>query len=359
LAQQSSQSSPGPFVDDDLQQRIAEALAPVIDRVRQEMSGSDDTGDTNAEPSGSHDTSVEEIGDEDDRGFSDDEPGEPESDVEQEESSDDDEDSSASGGVGKSLLSALPGAFHDHGDRTLDSMLESVLDVIFSDRVRDAIQEEREEVVKLLLDNALATIDDIDTQRELRRKIHGDLHDILEETIDTIFSGSVRRHLSVNLQQAIEAGLNGNIGLAIREVGEAFERAFGEILECFQEYWLQLLQIVMSIAFEALKETVTSAIKEGTGANFGEAKEKLEGTGEELRDKLNDAAKRLRGNIEDARDDMRDNIKEGLQSAMPGSDGGEKQIGRRPATRPPSRRHPNGRPPSGRPPSGRPPSADR
>lgn len=345
-----------------MQRRIAEAVAPVIERVRQETSDGadtepdeprDDTGTDDRESAANESGSIKEDGEQEQ------EPATTKrrSTRNQEKSSEGDEDGPNLASAATSLLSAIPQALQTHGDHTLDSILESVLDVIFSDQFRKSLQRQRQDFVDLVLETALATIQDIDTQRELRREIEGELHDVFEASIDAIFSGRVRRHLSVNLQQAIDAALEGNIGLAVREVGEALTRVVEEILDVLEDYWLQVLQITMSVAFQALRETVTSAIAEGTGSNFEEAKEKLEDSGDDLRDKLEDAAKKLRDNIEDAQHDMKENIKEGFQSAFPGADGGEKQLGRRPATRPPSARPPSGRPPSGRPPSGRPPSA--
>jgi hypothetical protein len=378
VSRQSSQIDPGLLVDDELRRRIAEALAPVIERAHKEASAQPDTEmDGTREPDTIRDDvdsadSPEPVDGkdrpDDDAGLSDEDSDEPERDAEKESrasardrrreepSSSDDEGGSTIARVGKSLLAGIPDALQAQGNTTLDSILEHILDVIFSDDLRDAILRERREIVSLVLDTALSTIHDDDTRQDLRHRFHGELLEMLDDTIDTIFSGPVRRHLSVNLHQAITAAMDGDIGRAVVEIGEAFGRALGDIFDCLQEYFFLLLHIVMSIAFEALKETIVSAIS--SALPMQGAKDKMEGAGDDLRDKVVDAADRLRDNIEGAREDMKKNITEGLQSALSGS-GGDRQIGQRPVTKPPSGRPPSGRPPSGRPPSARPPAADR
>jgi gas vesicle protein len=284
---------------------------------------------------------------------------------EQERNADDDEDADDAGEdasgllsrLGQTVLGALPEALEAEGEDTLDGLVIAALDVVFSDTVRDTIQREREMVVDLLLEGLLTTIPDRKTRRDVKRETQETLHRLVRESIDSIFSGRVREDLHRNLREAIQALLDGNIGQGLKEIGEAIEVVLRELIDVFQDHWMQVLQVLLKVAFKAAQQTVMTAIADGPGGGLEKARDTLEDRGDDLREELSEAVDTLRENVKEAQEELKERIKEGLETAVSG--GKDKQLGRRPATRPPSGRPPSGRPPTGRPPNGRPPSAQR
>jgi hypothetical protein len=372
--------------EQDVGRRIAEALQPVLEQVRQERSRRD--GQPGAGPAESRSVATatsaassgrrSAAGRQDDRDTLVDETPTTQSNAtpdgdgsrsgqrRQRETADATE-TRADGERGSGLLSqlgtsiagAVPQLLAAQSEEAVKAFLDSVLDRILSDSMRETIRSEAEESADELLAAMLQIVPDQDTRRDLLRQSEPLLRSLLRESVETIFDGDCRDALQRHLESAVEALADGEIGEALRQVVEGLKELVEGVLGVLQRHWVQVMGIILHVFSTVLKEAVTSALTGGASESLDSAEEKVQQVGDKLREQLTEAIDELRHSAEEARDELQQRVKDGLESALHGGGGTGKQLGRQPNGRPPGIRPPPGRPPTGRPPSGVPPSLER
>jgi hypothetical protein len=266
------------------------------------------------------------------------------------------------------LLDTLSDVLEEQAEQTIQALLAAGLDVLFSDSVYRTVQAQGEQAVQSVVQLCAEAIPDQPEQRRLCEHVEQTLRGVLLDSLDTIFSGSVRSNLQSHGERAVQAIARGDFEAAEREGKEGFESLIDGVLAVLQRYQEEVLRLVRRVILKAIQEVLGSTIKDSLRGilpipstdveeSTKKVSENLKEKGEELQEDLQGAVEELQYRVEQETGQLQQRVAEGLQSALKG--GTQRQLGQLPSGRPPSGRPPSGQPPSGQPPSGQPPSAQR
>ena len=271
---------------------------------------------------------------------------------------------------GPSALETVAEVAKVAGEETAPALTDTLLDAVFSDAVRARVLQEAETGLRDLIHSTLDAIPASASYSQLQReadRAERQLHTMLQEAIDGIFSGPARAEFQQHLEQAASRIAQGNADEAKDEAGEALQSLLSEILKVLQAHWAQTLRLLLGISARALEATVASHIKDALGSITTHSAEEMEEKIEPFEEKLAAKAQELRERLVETRELMqerlaraREEVQERLGAAMPSANKGSQRQSKFGA--PPSRRPPSGfagRRPPGKAPGGRPPSISR
>jgi hypothetical protein len=256
------------------------------------------------------------------------------------------------------------------GEEAVIPLVDTAVDVLFSDAVRDRLEQEAAEGLQDLIHSARDALADSSTGEQLGQELEraqGELQPLLRESIQKLFSGQVRADFQEHMEQAAQVLVQGNSVAARDQAEMALQALLAEVLHALQGHWAQLLRILLSIASKALEEALASHIKEAFASIAAlpekEIEEKVEpleeqiaAKAEDLRERLVEARDTMQDRLEEAREQLQDRLGEAGSPAMSGGHQGQSRLGQPPSRRPPP--GPNPRVP-GKPPRGLPPSISR
>lgn len=268
----------------------------------------------------------------------------------------------------KSSTGNLGRTFVEHGSEWLQSGLNGILDALFSEEIQATVRQQAEEGLETLVAETFNEFPDSDKKVEAQEKTETELEALLQETLDQIFSESLRNDLQRYGDEAMVAVLSGDFETARTDGARAVETLFDHTVSALQGHWGRVLRLLLDVSITLIQgilaDKVSDALKAMTPGNEGDVQEKadtvkeqVQEKGEVLRDRMQDAAGTMRDRIQEGAQELQDRLTEGLKAGTRNT-----QLGHAPSGPPPSRRGvpgraPRGRPPSGKPPSGRPPSA--
>lgn len=331
------QSEGAPASDKRLEQRIAEAIQPVLPRVQEQA--------------------VQALHAQLQESFL---PGTTPS---EQKPADNGNGTGTVGTIVRPLVSTIPEVLREQGEQPLRSLVLDALDTIFSDSVRARFQHDAESTLRELVDITLEVIPDTESRDDLRMHLQRTLDELLQETLDQIISGPLRADIEGHAERAIDALVAGDSAEAVRQSKLVVLTLVHDFSAVLQEHWHQVLRLLLRVVTAALQEVVTSAIKKGLESVVAEPAEelaeqadsvqdRLQEKGEELRDELKRAVEALRERIEEGTEELQERIQESVRSSVTGQGRPRGGFGHPPSGRPPSGRPPSGRPPSGRAPRG-------
>ena len=274
--------------------------------------------------------------------------------------------------IGQAVPGVILDALTEQSAPWLQMMLDMALDTIFSPQVRATVQQEAQEGMQALVRETFDALTDAGDTSAMERKTTEALDLILRDTLDSIFAGPVRGELRQYGHRAVEALVRQDVEAARTQGEQAVLALARALLKAFQRHSQKVLRLLLGVLIQVLQEAITSKMKDampsiptGAGGAVEEKAAKVQGTVQEraqdLRDNLSDAGDTIREQVEAAKKQLEEGLKDGLKASI--SQGTRNQrLGRppsvdRPRRRPPPGRHPSRRAPMGRPPSGRPPSA--
>lgn len=256
------------------------------------------------------------------------------------------------------------------GEETAPALTDTLLDVMFSDTVRDRVLHEAEVGLRELIDSTLDSIPASATYGQLQREVdraERQLREMLREAMYCVFSGSARAELQEHLEEAAQRMAEGNPDQAGDQAVEALQALLSELLRVLKSHWAQTLPLLLGITARALEATFTAHLKEAFGSITTHSAEEVEKKVEPFQEKIAAKAEELRERLIETRDTMqkqlaeaRDDVQGRLSERAPGAGNGSQRQSRLGA--PPSRRPPSGLSPKqmpGKAPGGRPPSITR
>jgi uncharacterized membrane-anchored protein YjiN (DUF445 family) len=267
-----------------------------------------------------------------------------------------------------SALDTIGGALKQVGQEAILSLLDGALDALFSDDVRARVEHEAAQGLQELLDAVVEAVPETGSGKQFAKELErtsGQLHALLKETLDTLFTGSVRAEFRQHLDEAAQALLQGDVSAAKLHCERALKTFLGTILHVLQSHWAQVLRVLLRVVVKALQEAIASKVEEGLATALSKTKETVEEKPQELQEQVAEKKDELQRGLKEARDKMqqrleeatsqlRERLGEGVSSAVKDQTGRGSQHGRPPSRRPPSgppRRHPGEKPVLGRPPS--------
>jgi hypothetical protein len=173
---------------------------------------------------------------------------------------------------GKPLLAALPEMLEQHGEQWLRSQLDLGLDLVFSGPVRVGVQHKVERILQTLVRVAFATAPEGTSRDALRARADEIVGTVTRDAIDAIFADAARADLPVHGHRTIHALFHLD-GKSILDEGlEAIKASLDRLLAVLQEYWDQVLRLLVRVAaalFQARLTTVFSdALASGATATM-------------------------------------------------------------------------------------------
>jgi hypothetical protein len=253
------------------------------------------------------------------------------------------------------------------GEESAPVLVEMLLEVVFSDAARARILQQAEEGLRELVESTLDALPASASNGGLRREMdraERELHAMLHESIDSIFSGSARAEFQGHMEEAAHHIAEGDSAAAKEQVGEALQCLLSEILKVLQGHWAQTLRLLLGITARALEATLAAHVKEAFASIATRPAQELEEKIEPFQEKLAAKAEELRERLVEARDAMQERVAEAkeqmqdrLGGGMPGAanqSGRQSRFGAPPSRRPPpgaAKGRTLGKAPGGRPPS--------
>jgi hypothetical protein len=356
-----NEKSPDESRDDaqseDLSERISEALAPALSSVSvrvaeavtsriggEQDSSSDQEDDSAPDESESEDDDVE-------ANRSDGEDAD-ESDSDHEDETDD--QSFVGRAVGK-LKSSFLSSLKDEGGDQLESVMDSVVNNLWSRKARGATRRLADETLQATLYDALKEIDDPQERSELYRDTLRKLRPVVREAVDAMYTDDSRETLKRQLHGAIPSIVNGDFQTAFRMIVDALSEVTNYAEQAVWENSGEVLTVFQQISTQLLEEKVQDEAEERIDPEA--IQQKIQDQADKAREKLQETV----GSVQEGVQSMQQAI--GARTGGGGSRGGPGMPpsgsppgGFPPSGFPPSGRPPSGKPPSGKPPSGRPPS---
>src|SRR5438270_10565387 len=110
------------------------------------------------------------------------------------------------------------------GQESLPLLADPVLDALFSDAVRTRVLQVSEDGLRQLIDSMLGAIPASASNGQLRRELdraETQLRTMLEEAIDSVFSGSARAEFERHMEEAARQIPEGDSDAAKEQAGQA------------------------------------------------------------------------------------------------------------------------------------------
>ena len=276
--------------------------------------------------------------------------------------------------VASDVVGQVPGFLEEASTQWLRSRLEDGRDALCSTRVRDGVRRSVDHAVHPFLEAGLELVPGDAARRALQQESEQALDELIEDALGRFCSEQVLADLQRHGERAIHALVQGDIGAALQEVWRAVQALLRALLAAVQDEWQRLIHLLLNVLLKAAQEMIGTILKEGLAAlmpvSVEEIEEKAEAATETLQDRAAELKERLaervgalQERVQEEVGQVKQRVADGLKSAVEdgtrNSSFGRPPTGRPPSLRPPSGRPPTGRPPSARPPTGRPPSLTR
>jgi len=266
-----------------------------------------------------------------------------------------------------SALNTISGVLKQAGQEAILSLLDAALDSLFSEEARTRVEQKAAQGLQYLLDAVVAGIPETGSGNQFANELErtsGRLHALLKETLDTLFTGSVRAEFRRHLDEAAQALLQGDVATARLQGGRALKTFFVTVLDVLQRHWAQVLHLLLRLIVKAIQQAVSSQVEEGLATALTKTTEAVDDKPQELREQVTERTDDLRRGLAEARDTMqqrleeatsqlRERLGEGASSDVNGQSHRGGQLGRPPSRRPPAgppRRRSGERSSLGRPP---------
>ncbi len=268
---------------------------------------------------------------------------------------------------GQSAFDTILGILGEAGKEAIPPLVDTAVDALFSNAVRDRIVQEAAEGLRDVLESARDALPDSETGQQLGQELvraQRQLQPLLVESIENVFSGRVRADFQQHLEEAAEVLVQGDSEAAKQQAEEALQALLSEILNTLQGHWAQVLRLLLGIIAKGLEEALASHVKEAFASiaagprkeveeQVKPLEEKLASKIEDLRERLIETQHTLHERLAEAREQVQERLGE---AGSPGTGGGQQRQSR--LGHPPSRRPPPGPTPRvpGKAPRGLPPS---
>jgi hypothetical protein len=159
---------------------------------------------------------------------------------------------------GKPLLAALPEMLEQQGEHWLRSRLDLGLDLVFSGWVRAGVQHHVERILHTLVRVAFATAPERVSRDDLRARADEIVGTVTRDALDAIFADAVLEDLRVHGHRAIHALFQRDPKSILGEGLEAVKALLERLLAVLQEYWEQVLQLLVRVAAALLQARLTT-----------------------------------------------------------------------------------------------------
>ena len=274
--------------------------------------------------------------------------------------------------VASDVVGQVPGVLEEVGTRWLRSRLEGGHDALCSERVRDGVRRSLDHALHPFLEAGLELVPGDGARRALQEESEQALDELIEDALGRFCSEQVLADLQRHGERAIHALVRGEVGAALREAWRAVQALLRALLAAVQDEWQRLIHLVLHVLLKAAQEMIGTLLKEAlatiipvqeVGEKAEAATETVKDRAEEFKERLAERVGALQERVKEEVGQVKERVADGLKSAVEGGTRsgsfGRPPTGRPPSLRPPSGRPPTGRPPSAGPPSGRPPSLTR
>ncbi len=256
------------------------------------------------------------------------------------------------------------------GEESIPVLVSTGLDALFSDAVRDRVEQAAAQGLRDLIESAQDALANSTAGVQLGHELvaaQRQLQSVLGESIDNLFTGQVRAEFERHIEQAAQHLIAGDSTAAKDQAEAAVQALLSDIVDTLQSHWSELLRLLLGIVSKALEEALAAHMREAfasiTSFAGHEMEEKANAVEEKLAEKLEDLREHLleaRDTIHERVDEAREQLQERVGEAGGSVNGGPQRgskFGQPPSRRPP--RGPSGQRGPGKPPRGLPPSISR
>jgi hypothetical protein len=167
---------------------------------------------------------------------------------------------------GKPQLSALPDILEQYGAQWLRSRLDLGLDLVFSGPARAGVQHEVERTLQTLVRVAFATAPAGTSRDALRARADEIVGTVTRDALDAIFADAAREDLRVHGHRAIHALFHLNRKSILDEGLEAIKALLERLLAVLQEYWDQVLRLLVRVAAALLQARLRTVFSDASAS---------------------------------------------------------------------------------------------
>ncbi len=151
------------------------------------------------------------------------------------------------------------------GEQWLQSLLVSGLTGLLTESTRAAIQQRAERGLHTLLQKLFEAAPDGFSNQEMQVRMEQTLQALLREALDAVFAESARTMLGQGGQQAIQESLHGDFGGALKQIQEALRAMVGALLAVLRRNWPTILRILIALALLAVASALAKDDKPQRG----------------------------------------------------------------------------------------------
>jgi hypothetical protein len=167
---------------------------------------------------------------------------------------------------GKPLLSALPDILEQYGEQWLRSRFDLGLDLVFTGPVRAGVQHKVERILQTLVNVAFVTAPEGTSRDALRARADEIVGTVTRDAFDAIFADAAREDLRVHGHRAIPALFHLNRKSILDEGLEAIKALLERLLAVLQDYWDQVLRLLVKVAAALLQARLTTVFSDASAS---------------------------------------------------------------------------------------------
>jgi hypothetical protein len=235
----------------------------------------------------------------------------------------------------------------DEVEKEVVALVDAGIDTILTKEVRSVVERQADDGVHLLVEEILVVLPD-----RVRSQVEGELpeiertlHHLVRETLDTLWTGSLRADLEQRVEGIARALLHGELAGVQDEMDGALHRVRDEVLQILLTHWSRLQQLLVPVLASAMRTALTAGVEEGLQTLASTPADRVEERVTPVRHQLAHRGGALRERLAEATEEIQEQLGRGIGEAVRDGIREHRQLGQAPRRLPPS--GPTRRPPPG------------
>lgn len=142
----------------------------------------------------------------------------------------------------------------------LQSMLVAGLTALLAESAHAAVRQRAEQGLHTLLLKTFERLPDGVKSQELQAHTETTLQAILAETLDVIFTESMRATMQHQGEQVIHESAHGHVGAAVKSLGDALNALLEALIAALRRQWQRVLRLLLKVVLLALETSLERSV---------------------------------------------------------------------------------------------------
>ncbi len=163
--------------------------------------------------------------------------------------------------LGEALAPALQ-TVERHGEQWIQSLLVTGLTALLTETSHAAIQQRAEHGLHSLLQKLFEAVPDGMSNQEMQAKTEQTLQAILREALNAVFAEGVRTAVQQNGQEAFRESLHGDFREALKSIEDTLKAMADALIAVLRRQWPSVLRLLLALVLLALASSLAQSDKQ-------------------------------------------------------------------------------------------------